>query len=290
MSEQQVWQSLKRTLQDRVGAFPGAAGLSLLDLRGSHRISINADEVYPTASTIKIHILTHLLELAEAGALDLSKRVVVDASHRVPGSGVLNYLEDPVELTMRDVAVLMINASDNVATNLCIDWATMDGTNAMLRRLGLQQTTLRRKMQDYDAVRRGDENVATPDEVVELLRRLFTADGLSDAVAAETLRILRKPKRGMFEPGLPEDFPMANKPGAMGRVRNDAAIVFLPRRPYALCVMTTWGPPDRVAQERFIAEIAETIHERLTTLDLTTEFGQQPPATDPAATAPRRWG
>jgi beta-lactamase class A len=172
----------------------------------------------------------------------------------------------------------MIDVSDNTATNLCIDWATIDGVNAMLRRLGLTQTALRRKMQDGAAIERGDENVATPAELVELLRKLFHGEGLSPWVCQETLRILRKPKHGYLQPGLPEDIEMANKPGAMGRVRNDAAIVYLPRRPYALCVMTARGPADRIAQERFIAGIAEIVHERLSTLDATNQYGQALPS------------
>lgn len=278
MSEAQVWHWLSRNLEERMAAFPGSAGLALLDLCGSERLVIDADEVLPTASTIKIAILAHLLELGEQGAVDLDRRLVIDASHQVPGSGVLAYFDDPVELTVRDVAVLMIDVSDNTATNLCIDWATIDGVNAMLRRLGLTQTTLRRKMQDGAAIARGDENVATPAELGELLRTLFHGEGLSRAVCQETLRILRKPKHGYFEPGLPEDVEMANKPGAMGRVRNDAAIVYLPRRPYALCVMTARGPADRIAQERFIAGIAETVHERLSTLDATNQYGQAIPS------------
>ena len=278
MSEELFWAHLARNLDRHAAAFPGAAGLCVRDLTTGQSVAVHADEVFPAASSIKIHILAHLLERAEAGQLDLGRRVAIDDPVRVAGSGVLAYLDDTEELSVRDVAVLMIIVSDNTATNLCIDWATMDGVNAMVRNLGLLQTTLRRKMQDHPAALRGDENVSTPAELVRFLEILYRAEGVSPYVCAETLKILKKPKRGYLAPGLPQDVVLANKPGGMDRVRCDAGIVYLPRRPYAICVMTKYGPVDRTAQEGFIAEAARAVHEHMTTLDVTSPYGQGVPA------------
>ena len=55
----------------------------------------------------------------------------------------------------------MISLSDNTATNICIDLATMDLVNETMV-FGLTNTLLRRKMMDIEAARRGDENVSTP--------------------------------------------------------------------------------------------------------------------------------
>ena len=279
MSEQLVWQRLSADLEGRVAEFPGAAGLCVRDLTTGRQVAVHEQELFPTASTIKIHILARLMQRAEAGELDLARKVVIDDAVRVPGSGVLTYLDDPEELTVRDVAVLMIIVSDNTATNLCIDWATIDGTNAMVRRLGLSQTTLRRKMQDQASVVRGDENVASPLEVVQFLEILHRGERLSRFVCAETLAILKKPKRGYLAPGLPQDIVIANKPGGMDRVRCDGGIVYQKRRPYAICVMTKYGPPDRNISEQFIAEVARTVHGYLETLDVTSPYGQGVPAT-----------
>jgi peptidoglycan/xylan/chitin deacetylase (PgdA/CDA1 family) len=91
-------------LDERLGAFGGLAGLCLRDLKSGQEIQIRADQQSPTASTIKMHMLADLLELVEAGKLNWSERVKIDSTVSVPGSGVLAYLDDPVELTVRDVA------------------------------------------------------------------------------------------------------------------------------------------------------------------------------------------
>lgn len=72
-----------------------------------------------------------------------------------------------------DIAILMIIVSDNTATNLCIDWAGVEGTNALLRELGLVETTLRRKMQDREAIAQNRENVATLGEYVSMMELLY---------------------------------------------------------------------------------------------------------------------
>ena len=195
---------------------------------------------------------------------------------------MLVHLDHAARLTVQDVANLMIVVSDNTATNLCIDWATFEGTNAMCRRLGLVATRLRRKMSDRDAIERGDENVSNPDEMCEFLAILHHARGLGARVCEETLRVLRKPKRGYLAPGLPEDVAIANKPGGMGGVRGDAAIVFQERRPYAICVMTAFGLSEPAVQEGFVAGVARAVHDHMRALDRSNAYGlSMPPANSP---------
>lgn len=272
-NEKALWEHLSGLLAEKLSVFPGLAGLCLRDLRSGEEIHVRADQQYPTASTIKMHILAHLVELSEAGKLDWFARVKVDSSLSVPGGGVLTYLDDPVELTVRDIATLMIIVSDDTATNLCIDWATIDGVNGMLSRLGLTKTALHRKMVDYDSVREGSENLSTPAEVVQFLGMLYSGQGLSPSVCDETLRILKKPKRSYMGSGLPQDVLIANKPGGLDKVRNDAGIVYQQRRPYALCIMTTYGVGDRRTGENLIADTTNFVHEYMAMLDRSSPWG-----------------
>jgi GNAT superfamily N-acetyltransferase len=168
-----ICQKLKATFQDQLAAFPGVAGIAVKSLHDGWTLHVNGDEIFPTASTIKIHILTQLLARAAADEIDLNERLTIPEA-LVSGSGVLAYLDEGVELTLRNLAILMIIASDNTATNLCIDHAGIAATNTLLRQLGLTQTILRRKMMDQLAAVRELENIATPNELVAMLECLYT--------------------------------------------------------------------------------------------------------------------
>lgn len=75
-----LWQRLQSQLETKVAAFPGVAGIALLEAGEGLAINIHAKEIFPTASTIKIHVLARLLQRAEAGELDLAERVTIAAS------------------------------------------------------------------------------------------------------------------------------------------------------------------------------------------------------------------
>lgn len=59
----------------------------------------------------------------------------------------------------------MIIHSDNTATNLMIDRLGMDRVNRYLKEHGYKDTTLRRKMMDFDAAKKGAENMTTVRDV-----------------------------------------------------------------------------------------------------------------------------
>ena len=272
MSSTLLWERLEKRVARKVRKFAGVAGVAVKDLTSGQTLSINGDEVFPTASTIKIHILTQLLARAERGELDINDTMRITSDMHVPGSGVLASMERDVELSILDVAVLMIIVSDNTATNLCIDMAGIDGTNALLRDLGLTKTMLRRKMQDKAAVARNDENVSTPAECVAMLEHL-QAGRPSPWVAEQCLSIIKKSKASPLSQVVPTGTPLANKPGGMDRVRCDAGIVYLPNRPYAIAVMTKFALGTVPQQDRFIVDVASTVHNSMVALDSTNDYG-----------------
>lgn len=277
MTNALLWSQLQDRVRDGLADCPGVAGFCLQDLATRDTMGWHEQEVFPVASTIKIPILVTLLARAEKGELDLQERIAITPEVLVPGSGVLTYLEGPLELSVLDIAQLMIMVSDNTATNLCIDWAGMDAINELMESLGLSQTRIRRKMQDHESVARNEENVSTPADAVGLMRALYESRP-SSAVAEQALAILKKPNRGPIERAMESDVAVSNKPGGMERVRCDAGIVWLQRHPYALALMSKFGMEHPYRQENRLVAAVQLIHEYMVAIDRSSALGQGIPA------------
>ena len=115
-----LWGRLEERVTHKIENFAGVAGISVMDLKRGDAVSVRGSEEFPTASTIKIHILTQLLSRGERGEIDLNERVRIKPQMCGTGSGVIHYMEGEPELSVLDIAILMIIVSDNTATNMCI--------------------------------------------------------------------------------------------------------------------------------------------------------------------------
>ena len=272
MSSRSLWEQLKITLTNKINTFEGVAGLAVKSLTSGNSICIHGDEVFPTASTIKIHILTQLFSLEQKEEIDLSKRVRFTNDMYGAGSGIIHFLENEPEFTIFDVAILMMLVSDNTATNMCIDLAGMKEINTLIQDMGLSETKLRRKMMDPDAINRGEENVSTPNELTAMMEKLYKGNP-TPRVSEQVLTIMSKPKSAYLNKAVGPNIRVANKPGGMDKVICDAGIVFLPNNPYTVSIMTKFAMVDSVSQEAFVIEVAKTIHKSMETLDVANEFG-----------------
>lgn len=70
------------------------------------------------------------------------------------------------------------------------------------------------------------------------------------------------------------DVPVASKLGGMTHVRCDAGLVFLPRRPYLIAVMTKYGLGHPLDLEMAVVEVVRTVHETMVALDDLSVYGQ----------------
>jgi beta-lactamase class A len=264
---------LDRKLATVVEALDGVVGYAAIDLTSGDEFGRLDQQAFPTASTIKLAILYELFRQADDGRVALDTPAPLDRTQVVGGTGILKALGTP-SLTPRDHAVLMMSISDNTATNVLIDRLGLSAIAARLQSLGLAGVRLRRKMMDSAAAQRGEENVATPREIVRLLRTFHSGEGLKAESKAAALKILEVGAGGYIRPGIPPGVDVLNKPGELEGVRVDAAIVRAKHRPYAVAIMTTYLR-DEGEGERAIADLSRALYEYFSRLGFGSEFGRQ---------------
>jgi beta-lactamase class A len=256
------WKKLDARVGEIVDRFDGTMGVAIVDLTDGRAILKNADRMFPTASSIKIAILLELYHQDQEartgtqGKAKLNDVYTFDPKDLVEFSQIMAGLTPGVtRITNHDVAQFMVAVSDNTAANILIDRVGKDNVNAMLRGLGLTKTMLRRKMMDFAAAKRGDENVSTPQEMARLLEAIYNGKILDKELNEQFIKQLSTLKESYIPHDLPAGVQVANKPGNLQNVRTDSGIIFVKDRPFAVSVMTVNARDERAA-ERAISEIA----------------------------------
>ena len=265
--EDALFEKLRASITGVDGRLDGVLGAAVKDLTTGRLIEMRGDTVFPQASAIKLALVYELYQQAGVGKIDLGALRALPKV-RVGGSGVLPYLSDRAQLTVRDLAILMMSLSDNAATNILIDEVTFAAVNARMDSLGLVKTRFRRRMIDLAAARRGEENVSTPREMLGLIETIGRANGLSPALADDLRAVVGVPKSAetAFRSGLPGDLAVLDKGGSLEGVRTATGMVLLKHRPYAAAIMTTALRNERDG-ENAIRDISRLIYETFDRLD-----------------------
>jgi beta-lactamase class A len=234
--------SLAEELEREAAAFSGRVGFSVSDLSTGESIHRLENETFPTASTIKLPILTAFQSFVAEGRASWDDVVHIDASDVAPGSGILQHLDLPRELSLRDAAWLMICLSDNTATNILLRALTLDTANRLIENLIGEDIHID-KFAGYELgapVR--SMGRATPLALGNYLNDLARGDlpGSQEtlAIAAEQVyrsTIPRYLPDDSFDPG---GLTIANKTGALPGIRADIAVLTTRDRTVTMAFMT----------------------------------------------------
>ena len=140
-------------------------------------VNINADEVYPAASIIKIPILVEMFREIEQGRFSLNDKMILEDYYRASGSGKLQYSQGGIAHSMDYLAKIMIENSDNSSTNMIM--AKMGGmpeVNRAINRWGLETTHINTWLPDL-----GGTNVTTAKEMAKIFYNVDTTRILSNS-------------------------------------------------------------------------------------------------------------
>jgi len=263
---------LLRRIQDLDARTPGVLGLAAIDLTSRRTFSYHGETVFPQASSIKIPILIRVYEDVAQGKFRLEDRVTLTEKDLVGGSGELqrDLKKGPLTLSIEDLVKAMIASSDNTATNYLIRRAGMDSVNRWLGGNGFPNTRLQRIMMDPAAAAADRENISTPREMAGIADLLYRGMAVNPAASKSMLDVMRLVK-AHFRKALPEGTDIASKPGGLPGIACETGVVFLPRRPFALSVMTTFAADENETVE----EAARMVYRHFQSLAAANQYGHR---------------
>jgi len=239
--------------------FGGHMGLMAKNLATGETISYNAADRFPTASTIKLPVMTAYFDMVRKKEIDPGTRITLRAEDRKPGSGVLQFLDSGAVITLRDAVTLMITMSDNTGTNLVLDRlagthaARLAQVNDFIASRGLKNTrilnrlfTLETKQETPEAMRYGI-GVSTPEDMVLLMEKLFRGTLCDSASCASMIGILENQFYADMVPrllpqGACSSFAVAHKTGSVTETKADVALVLTDRVKFAIAVYVDKSP------------------------------------------------
>lgn len=275
--------SLAAEIERTIGDFKGAVGIFAKDLTSGRRFERDADALFPTASVFKVPVMIELFKRVDGGEirLDERRRVPDTISRRAfpMHTGILRYLADPAELSVRDLCRLMIIVSDDIATDTLMETIDACSVTKTMERLGFPNTRVSANVTvmhyrmagieslvgsaEHDAVllarqkerkflpagfadRSRSGNVTTPREMGMLFEKMHRGEIVSPEASSAMLEILKQTEsRNMIPRHLPPETVVAHKIGGSWRVKADAGIAYLPGRPLVISVFTYCEPDER---------------------------------------------
>ena len=226
--------SALESIARQMETIPGHLGFYYKNLTTGYEFGVRETEVFSAASVIKLPLYLHVLEQSAAGKLDMEETLTVEDWEKMPSCGALSLFTGPVEADIRTLCRLMIDLSDNTATNKLIRHCTIAGLAEGFRRMGLEKTVLRRLLFDAEASAAGIQNTVCPREMGMLLENLYRNRFVNPEVCREALDTLRKQQVDHKLGGRILGVPIAHKTGEDWRLSNDVGIVFAPE-PFVIC-------------------------------------------------------
>lgn len=242
--------ALQAKLDSLLAGFHGRVGVYVRHLPSGRTAEISADEVFPTASMIKVPILAAVFDRLERGELDFFQDLTYTDSLLYEGDDILGSFSDSATIPLAQVLMLMITTSDNTAALWAQHLAgTGTGINEWLAENGFEHTRVNSRtpgrQDDWEIYGWGQ---TTPREMAELLVMIREGRAVSVAASQAMYRHLTRIYwNGTALSRIPPWVQAASKQGAVDRSRSEVVLVNAPSGDYVFCVITkdqedtSWG-------------------------------------------------
>lgn len=216
----------QRLLAD-IGSLQGAYGVAVIDLSSGSIYGVNGNRVFRAASVNKIPIILTLYDRASSGHLSLDQTLTIgDSDIQHYGTGTIQNSDGPRTYTLRQLGDLTIQVSDNTAAYVLERFLGQQAIQQNLSRWHLDHTSM-------------SDNTTTPADAGTLMAELYTGKLLPPDATQMVLGLLKSSVfTDRLAAGVPAGVPVAHKVGTDVGVYNDAGVVMLPQRAYAISILS----------------------------------------------------
>ena len=234
---------LQGKLETRVRDFRGDVGIYVRHLGTGATAGVAADDLFPTASMVKVPLLITLYDQVDRGILDLEARVAYHDSLYYgdeEDDDIFNKMRPGETVTLSKLAFFMISISDNTASLWIQGLVGGVAVNRWLEEHGFQGTRVNSRVEGRQADReRFGWGQTTPREMAELLVLIREGRAVSPEASEAMYRTLTDSYwDDEALSAIPPTVQAASKQGAVSASRSEVLLVNAPTGDYVLCIIT----------------------------------------------------
>lgn len=256
---------MQHILENKIKTFGDNGKISIklfqLNKEDSDNFSVNADLIVPAASIIKLCILASVMQRIESKEVSFSDYLSIEEGDMFGDFDSQHHPLRANTYTIGDLCRLMIDLSDNLASNMLIRFIGMEQINKDIASvLGLKNTVLQRKFLDFKTQALGLENFTTASDATEMLMYFVNREKEGSKVAAEMLKILdAQCDKNYLSQYMPDGFQFAHKTGHIPGSMHNVGIITTPlKKRFVIAVMMTDLKSD-VEGLRFLNDFGESV-------------------------------
>jgi beta-lactamase class A len=262
-SEREKVEAALEEARGEIEDYGGVAGFYAINGEGGWGYGVRPDEVFFSASVIKVPVMVAVYRKIDEGELALSDSFETTEEDWAAGAGWLQWDEAGISHTVEDYLYMMMTQSDNVATNALIRRVGgADHVNEVARSLGAKDTLLYQKVSSERAAVPALDNRTTPRDMATMMSRIATGEAASDVSCKDMIDLMYQDELDWWlDAGLPEDVWAANKAGWLFKVYDEAGIVEDGDNPYVVAILSKYGPENVEEGQILIENLSRTVWE-----------------------------
>lgn len=264
---QKTDKKLETKIKQAISGFKGDIGIYVKNLRTGKMVAIQADTVFPTASIVKVPIMTGIVFKMNNGELKYDSLFTYKDSLLYEGEDILGSFKSGEKIALKKLLMLMLTTSDNTAS-LWLQSIAGKGAriNEILDSLGFVSTRINSRVPGREANREKYQwGQTTPREMGSLFEKIYRKEIFSTEASERMMRLLG---RNFWDENeaisqIPPTIEVFSKNGCVHRSRSEAMIVNAPKNPYVFCIFTKNNTDTRWTHENEAWTLARKVSKLL---------------------------